>query len=63
MKASEKENWRINIENAAAEVCRKYGTAVAVSVFERYGAHDFDDLSSADYSEVFGELYQIATDD
>ena len=37
MKNSEKEMWRINIENSATTVCSLYGKEVVSSVFQRYG--------------------------
>jgi len=62
MSHNEKEMWRINIENAVSEVCKTYGTDVAQSVFQRYGAHDFSDLAPCYYSEAFADLEQIAND-
>lgn len=52
----------MNIENAAHEVCKTYGADVARSVFQRYDATNFDNLISAYYSEVFGDLELIAND-
>ena len=34
MSCDEKKMWRINIENAASEVCGTYGADVARSVFQ-----------------------------
>lgn len=51
MSHEECEMWRINIENAVDEVCRTYGADIASSVFQRYDATDFDDLSSCYYGE------------
>ena len=62
LESSEKEMWRINIENAAAAVTAEYGDEVAKSVFHRYDAHGLYDLSSCYYAEVFGDLEQIAND-
>ena len=59
MSRDKKEMWRINIENAAHEVC---GADVARSVFQRYDATNFDDLSPCYYSEVFGDLELISND-
>ena len=53
-----KSDWEINIENAAAE----YGSSTVKSVFARYDAHGFYDLSSCYYSEVFSDLEMIAND-
>lgn len=57
-----KRDWIINIENAASRVAAEYGKAVVDSVFRRYGAHSLNDLASCNYSEVFGDLEQIAND-
>ena len=54
--------WRINIENAASEVCGTYGADVTRSVFQRYDATNFDDLRPCYYGEVFGDLELIAND-
>ena len=62
MKSSDREMWEINIENAASAVAAEYGNAVAKSVFARYGAHGFYDLSPCNYSEVFADLERIAND-
>ncbi|MCM1530553.1 MAG: hypothetical protein NC093_11255 [Alistipes sp.] len=62
MPDTERRMWRINIENAAAEVCGIYGSDVAQSVFRRYDASGFDDLSSCYYAEVFGDLELMAND-
>lgn len=62
MGSYETEMWEINIENSAARVAEAYGSDVAASVFARYDAHGFYDLSPAYYSEVFADLEQIAND-
>lgn len=61
MEPSEKEMWEININNAAREAAEYSGEAVD-SVFARYEAHDFYDLSPMYYSEVFADLEMIAND-
>ena len=38
MTKSEKRMWLTNIENAANDVAAEYGSEVAQSVFQRYGA-------------------------
>ena len=48
--------WRINIENDADQACSIYGAAAVDSVFQRYDATCFDDLSPSYYEEVFGDL-------
>ena len=62
MSHDEREMWRINIENAVDEVCGTYGAYVAKSVFQRYNATNFNDLSSCYYSDVFGDLELMAND-
>lgn len=58
----ERENWRINIENAADEASSLHGTAAVGGVFARYDATCFDDLSPSYYWEVFGDLEMMASD-
>ena len=60
MRNSRKEDLLISIQNTASEVAGEYGDDVVKSVLERYNAASIEDLSN--YEEVFGELYQIATD-
>ena len=62
MTRAEKVMWEINIENAFSRVCEAVGKTVAQSVFRRYDAHSFYDLSPSHYSEVFADLEQIAND-
>ena len=57
-----KQDWRINIENLAASVSAEYGSEVVESVFRRYGATCFEDLSPIYYDEVFGDLLLIDSD-
>lgn len=57
-----REDWRINIENLAASVSAEYGSEVAESVFRRYDATCFEDLSPIYYDEVFGDLLLIDSD-
>ena len=54
--------WEVNIENLAERVAATYGTEVATSVFARYDATCFDNLSPAYYETVFGDLMQIDAD-
>lgn len=62
MSRNEREMWRINIENVVDKVCRTYGANVAMSVFQRYDAMNFDDLSLCYYGDVFGDLELIVND-
>lgn len=57
-----RQDWQINIENLAASVSAEYGIEVAESVFRRYGATCFEDLSPIYYDEVFGDLILIDSD-
>lgn len=56
------EDWLMNIENTAAEVEKKYGAEAVEFVFKKYGVNCSEDLNPSDYSEVFGELYQMSVD-
>lgn len=60
MSRNEHEMWKINIENAASRVAAEYGSSIVDSVFARYDAHGFHDLSSSYYSEVFADLDMMA---
>ena len=62
MTSYERQNWIINIENSAAAVESYLGSAVVKSVFERYGAHDIQDLNQSDFPNVFSDLYAIEVD-
>lgn len=62
MTKSEKRMWLTNIENAADAVAAEYGSVVAKSAFQRYGARGTYDLSPCYYSEVFADLELIAND-
>ena len=62
MRNSRKKDLLISIQTTASEVAGEYGDDVVKSVLERYNAASIEDLSPSNYEEVFGELYQIATD-
>lgn len=62
MRRAEKRNWVDNIESITEEVCKKYGTEVAASVYARYDARTVYDLKEQYLSEVFADLYAIAND-
>lgn len=55
-------DWKINIENNAASVAEKCGQKLVDSVFERYDATCFEDLSPSYYGEAFGDLAMIDSD-
>lgn len=56
------EDWLMNIENTAAEVEEKYDSEAVEFVFKKHGASCLENFNPADYSEVFGELYQMSVD-
>lgn len=58
-----KSEWKINIENLTASVAKKQGNEVTASLFKRYDATSFENLSPTHYSEVFSELDFINADD
>uniref|UniRef100_UPI003FF0FEBA hypothetical protein n=1 Tax=Candidatus Fimivicinus sp. TaxID=3056640 RepID=UPI003FF0FEBA len=62
MTKSERKNWIINIENAAAAISAQVGQAVVDSVFQRYGTQSVWNLNSSDLPDVFSELYAIEAD-
>lgn len=62
MSKEDREMWRTNIENFADTVSKIYEPKVAASVFQRYGAISFDNLSPSYYWKVFGDLELIAND-
>lgn len=62
MERSEREMWKVNIDNAASRVSSLYGSEVAESVFQRYDSHGFHDLNPCYYAEVFADLEMIAND-
>lgn len=55
-------DWQINIENYASRVAEEHDSNVVLSVFARYGATCFEDLSPSVYTEVFADLQMIAED-
>ena len=62
MTHDDREMWRINIENDADQVCSIYGAATVDSLFQRYDATFFDNLSISYYEEVFGDLELMIND-
>lgn len=51
-----------SIEQSVSVICAELGSNVAKSVFERYGAHNIDDLAQSFLPDVFSELYAIEAD-
>lgn len=62
MTRDERNNWLINIENTAAEVAANIGQETVDFVLSKYGARSIYALKSSDLSDVFSELYAIASD-
>ena len=62
MTRDERNNWLINIENTAAEVAANVGQETVDFVPSKYGARSIYALKSSDLSDVFSELYAIASD-
>ena len=62
MNPTEKENWRINLENAVVEAIVKVGYEVVKSIFRRYEAKNLETLRTCYYAEVFADLQQIIYD-
>ena len=58
----ERQNWLNNIENTAAEVAANVGQETVDFVLSKYGARSIYALKSSDLSDVFSELYAIASD-
>ena len=56
------QNFIISIGYAAAFISSELGSEVVNSVFQKYGAHDTDDLDPAFLPEVFSEIYAIESD-
>lgn len=62
MTRGEHNNWLINIENTAAEVAANVGQETVDFVLSKYGAKSVYSLKSSDLSDIFNELYAIASD-
>ena len=62
MTKSDKENWIINIQNAANEVATLFGNDEVTHILKKYGASSIEYLSPCYYAEVFNELDFIAND-
>lgn len=62
MTHSEKENWRINIENDAETICSLYGAETVNGLFARYDSTCFDDLNSCYYEKIFGDMELMIND-
>ena len=55
-------NCIASIEQSVSVISAELGNSVAESVFERYGAHDTEDLNPSYLPDVFSDLYAIEAD-
>ena len=62
MTREERNNWIVNIENAASFISSEIGDEVVASTLNKYGASSIEQIASSDLSDVFGELYAIESD-
>lgn len=62
MTTNEKDSYIISIEDSASIISSQVGSAVVDSVFQRYGAHNVEDLNPSELPDVFSELYAIEAD-
>ena len=62
MTRDDRNNWLINIENTTAEVAANVGQETVDFVLSKYGAKSVYALKSSDLSDIFSELYAIASD-
>ena len=58
-----RDDWIINIENAAAVAAERLGSSAVAFVLGKYGAASIDNLSESDYPAVWDELSLMAEDD
>lgn len=56
------QDYRISIEESSSIITKNLGNTVVESVFQRYGAHNADDLNPAYLPDIFNELYAIESD-
>ena len=62
MTTNEKDSYIISIEDSASIISSQVGSAVVDSVFQRYGAHNVENLNPSELPDVFSELYAIEAD-
>ncbi len=55
-------DYKIGINNAASIIESELGSEVVDFVFQKYGAHDINDLNPAYLPDVFNEFYAIEAD-
>ena len=58
----ERENWIVNIENAASFISSEIGNEIVEATLYKYGAESIEQIASSDLSDVFSELYAIEAD-
>lgn len=57
-----KDDWILNIQNAADEVAAHLGSEAVQHILRLYGASSIEDLSPSCYSEVFDQLDYMANE-
>ena len=62
MTRTERENWKVNIDNTASFIVSEIGEEVVASTLYKYGASSVEQIASSDLDEVFSELYAIEAD-
>jgi len=63
MTTTAKENWMLNIQNAADSIAaHPSGDEIVKHVLSKHGARSIEDLSPSHFAEVFDELDYIAND-
>lgn len=62
MTREERNNRILYIENTAFYIASEIGEEVMVSNLYKYGARSIEQIVSSDLSDIFSELYAIATD-
>ena len=55
-----KNDWIVNLENAACAVTSLLGEGIVEHILQKYGCSSLDDLCPAYYDAVFDELDFIA---
>ena len=58
-----KQDWLINLENAASKASERLGSYAVKFVLKKYGATSIYNLSENDYASVWDELSLMAEDD
>ena len=62
MTREERNNWIVNIENAAAFISSEIGDETVAATLYKNRARSIEQIASSDLSDVFSELYAIEAD-